>query len=193
MVLVAPQANSGEPGCNGMRHSMKPRTFENYAHLVQPGREAGRGLPDAIARCSRCSDRPCGSLVTRLTRCADFSPHCTPCSRPDRQPRHSSEGWNPGSGAESRSQGWSGVSGFLSLQGERAGARVLRVGGCHAERSAAESRAWARSILSGARCRGIPCGCPAWPPRPLGEGDALARRVRAWRATAHLPGDAPIA
>ena len=48
-------------------------------------------------------------------------------SNHERLSRHSREGGNPVSGAESRSGGWEagGVSDPLSLQGERARVRVL--------------------------------------------------------------------
>ena len=166
-----------------MRHPVTPRTFENYAHLVQPRRKAGRGLLDAIARCSRCSNRACDSLVTRTTRCADFSPRCTPCSRPTlmapRTERRSvvpaKAGTSPGVGAslvgalcgsprplgegnarQREGEGCRGVRGVgdLSFRAERSGVeKSLGVPGVGA------------SLVSALYA----------PPRPLGEGDALQR------------------
>ncbi len=42
---------------------LRPRTFEIIEHLVPLLLEAGRGLPHAITRCSRCSNRACDLLV----------------------------------------------------------------------------------------------------------------------------------
>ena len=71
------------------------------------------------------------------------------------------------------------------------GGRNLAALACHGERSAAQARALPRNLAAhvissgaqrsreisrGARCRGIPCGCPVWLPSPLGRGDRTSVR-----------------
>ena len=152
-----------------MRHRTMTHRLENTGTLeildaLEPGKQV-TAFENPDSRVSRMPDDVAGSLVGSHQECQMRAPIGILDIR--RQPHHSSEGWDSGSGAERRSQGWSGVSDPLSLQGERAGVRVLRVGygGCHAERSAAESK-----HLSGAWCRGNPLWVPAWPTSPPGRG-----------------------
>ena len=56
-------------------------TFQIDEHLVQLLLEAGHGLVQGGARCSRCSNRALGLLVAPAARCSDSGAGCTPCSR----------------------------------------------------------------------------------------------------------------
>ena len=70
-------------------------TFQIDEHLVQLLLEAGHGLVQGGARCSRCSDGALGLLVAPAARCSDSGAGCTPCSRGGR-PLDSSLRWNDG-------------------------------------------------------------------------------------------------